>query len=80
MRAVDWSSAATADLLNIPNIASAEQVARAVRRYAEDGIGFVLHVPTADAPDEFDPPHANLRATLSSTRSTWRSPSESRRA
>jgi hypothetical protein len=28
-------------------------VSNAVRRYAADGIGFVLHVPRADGPGEY---------------------------
>lgn len=52
---VEWSSDATDDLLRIPSLELAETVARAVRRYAEEGVGFVLHVPVpiADGPDEY---------------------------
>ena len=51
--AIDWSAEASRDLLAIPSITAAEMIATAVRRYAEDGIGFVLHVPRPDEPDEF---------------------------
>ena len=50
---VHWLPGAGADLVAIPSLSAAETIAKAVRRYAEDGIGFVLHVPRADGPDEY---------------------------
>lgn len=50
---IDWGAEATKDLLNVPSIESAEQIAHAVYRYGQKRIGFVLHVHVDDAPDEF---------------------------
>lgn len=49
----EWLKEAISDLANAPDWRLAEAAAVAVRRYAADGIGFVLRVPVSDGPDEF---------------------------
>lgn len=50
---VEWLPLALTDLANAPDWRLAAAATAAVRRYAEHGIGFVLHVPIVGAADEF---------------------------
>jgi hypothetical protein len=48
-----WYESAVGDLEALPHWREAEQVAAAVRLYAEQGIGFVRRVLSDDGPDEY---------------------------
>jgi hypothetical protein len=48
-----WYESAVHDLEALPHWREAEQVAAAVRSYAEHGVGFVRRVLREDGPDEY---------------------------
>lgn len=60
IRRVEWSTLAEDDLLNIPDVDAATDIAAAVRVFALAGYGAVIRFPNAGGPDDvrlYVPPH-----------------------